>query len=167
VRMLMIVGVFDRELAAKLLLPFAVLAIASAIVAAVFVRLSANGEATTVEHENPLQLGTAVIFAVLLIVTSIVSKWVQVHAGAAGVYALAAVIGVTDIDPFVLSLAQGGAAAIGTITAATAIVIASSSNNVLKAVYTLAFARAKGSLIPAGLLVAIALAGLATTLLIR
>jgi uncharacterized membrane protein (DUF4010 family) len=107
------------------------------------------------------------VFALLLIVISVVSKWVAATAGAQGVYWLAAVVGVTDIDPFVLSLAQGGAATIGTLTAAIAIVIASSSNNVLKAIYTMAFARRKEAAVPAAVLAGLALAGLVTTLAIR
>lgn len=167
VRMVVLIAIFNLPLAGKVLLPFALLAALCAIVAAYFLRRSGNGEAVTVTHENPLQLGTAVIFAVLLVVTSLVSKWVQVHAGAAGVYALAAVIGVTDVDPFVLSLAQGVAQSLGLVTSATAIVIASSSNDVLKALYTLAFARVKGAGVPAAVLAGVAAAGLATTLLVR
>ena len=85
---------------------------------------------------------------------------VKSHLGSSGVYALAAVVGITDIDPFVLSLAQGGANGVGLATAATAIVIATSSNNVLKAVYTIAFSRKRESWIPAAILAAIAVLGL-------
>jgi uncharacterized membrane protein (DUF4010 family) len=77
------------------------------------------------------------------------------------VFALAGIVGVTDIDPFVLSLAQGGAAGIGLATAATAIIIATSSNNVLKAVYTIAFSRRRESWIPAAALAFIAALGIA------
>lgn len=167
VRMVAIIAIFNLALAAKVLLPFAILAAICAIVAIVFLRRSDKPGTINVTHENPLQLGTAIVFAILLVVTSLVSKWVQVHAGAPGVYALAAIIGVTDVDPFVLSLAQGASQSLGLLTSATAIVIASSSNDVLKACYTVAFARVKGAAVPAGLLAGIALAGLATTLLVR
>jgi uncharacterized membrane protein (DUF4010 family) len=70
------------------------------------------------------------------------------------------VVGVTDIDPFVLSLAQGGATSIGIATAAVAIVIASSSNNLLKAVYAVAFTRRPQSIVPASALAALCVLGL-------
>lgn len=110
---------------------------------------------------NPLQLSTALIFAALMVAISVITAVVQEHLGRAGVYGLAAVVGVTDIDPFVLSLAQGGIAKLGIATAALAIVIATSSNNVLKAVYAAAFSRRRESAIPAGALLAAALGGLA------
>ena len=54
-------------------------------------------------------------------------------------------MGVTDVDPFILGLAQSGAAATPLGIAAPAIVIAAASNNVVKAIYAYAFAdRATG-----------------------
>jgi uncharacterized membrane protein (DUF4010 family) len=78
---------------------------------------------------------------------------------------LAAVVGVTDIDPFVLSIAQNQTAALSLTTAASAILIAASSNNVLKAVYTVAFSRQRESWIPASVLGLLAAAGLGAAFL--
>ncbi len=66
---------------------------------------------------NPLELGTAAIFAAPFIVVSLASSWAVHQFGAAGIYVLAAFVGVSDIDPFVLSLAQNGA---GQVSAAWA-----------------------------------------------
>lgn len=118
------------------------------------------------EPVNPLQIWTALIFAVLFIVISMLTAFVKSHLGNSGVYGLAAIVGVTDIDPFVLSLAQSGANGVGLATAAIAIVIATSSNNVLKAVYTVAFSRRRESWLPAAILAAIALLGLAAAALL-
>jgi hypothetical protein len=49
--------------------------------------------------------------------------------GLAGIYSLAAVVGIADIDPFVLNLAQGGTSDIPNGMIAAAIRIATSSNN--------------------------------------
>jgi len=57
-----------------------------------------------------------------------------------GIYSLAAIVGVTDIDPFVLSVAEGSVAHLDRTVTATAIVIAASSNDVLKAIYAAVFA---------------------------
>jgi uncharacterized membrane protein (DUF4010 family) len=158
-RMIVIVAVFDAQLAGLIAIPMAVLAVLAAIVAWVYARRG-DGESVAPQPANPLRLGTALLFSGLLIAISLISKWVQANAGAHGVLALAAVVGVTDIDPFVLSLAQGGAASIGAATSAVAIVIASSSNNLLKAGYTLAFSRQRSALAPAGILGGLALLGL-------
>jgi len=154
VRMLVIVAIFNSALARALVLPMLILAALAVAVAAVFARMSDRAPAAPIAAVNPLRLGTALVFAALLIAISLLSRWVEAQMGAHGVLALAVVVGVTDIDPFVLSLAQGGAATIGPAVAAVAIVVATSSNNVLKAIYTLAFARVKAALVPAGMLVA-------------
>ena len=109
---------------------------------------------------NPLQLSTALIFALLFVVVSMLATVAQLHWGRAGVFALAGIVGVTDIDPFVLSLAQGGAGAIGLGTAAIAIILATSSNNVLKAIYTIAFSRHRESVTVALLLGSLAVLGI-------
>lgn len=160
VRILVVIAIFNAALARPLVVPLLVLAIIAAVIAAIFARSGAKEKRVpTLTTSNPLKLGTAVVFAVLLIAISLISKWVQAHLGALGVLVLAAVVGVTDIDPFVLSLAQGGAASIGIATSAVAIVIAASSNNLLKAAYTTAFARRPQSLIPAGILTALCVLG--------
>jgi len=162
VRILIVVAIFDAALAAPLVLPFLVLAAIAAVAAILCARR--NGASTkpppAVIEANPLKLGTAAIFAILLIAISLLSTWVQEQAGAHGVLALAAVVGFTDIDPFVLSLAQGNAASIGIATSAIAIVIASSSNNILKAVYTVAFSRRPQSAVPAGILTGLCVLGI-------
>ena len=160
-RMAAIVAIFNAALARAIVVPMLVLALIAGVGAAAFARGGTGVKTPDVVPKNPLRLGTAAIFAVLLIVISVLSKWVQAHAGAHGVLALAAVVGVTDIDPFVLSLAQGGVASIGIATAAVAIVIAASSNNLLKAAYTLAFTRRPQSVVPAGALTALCVLGLA------
>jgi uncharacterized membrane protein (DUF4010 family) len=60
---------------------------------------------------------------------------------------------------YVRLVAQNPAAGVGLPTAASAIMIASSSNNVLKAVYAIAFSHRRESLVPASMLVAFAVPG--------
>ena len=94
---------------------------------------------------NPLQLGTAMTFAALYVILAVASSWVSHDFGARGIYTLATLTGLTDIDPFVLSLAQGGVAGMSLRAAAVAILIAASSNNVLKGCYALAFGGARAA----------------------
>ena len=81
-----------------------------------------------------------IIFAALFVAVSLVSNWAKTQFGAAGIYTLAAIVGVTDIDPFVLNLAQGGTSGMSETGLAAAILIAASSNNILKALYAAVFA---------------------------
>ena len=50
-------------------------------------------------------------------------------------YALAAVMGVTDVDPFIMSLTQTASSLAPTVVTANAILIATASNNLVKGVY--------------------------------
>jgi uncharacterized membrane protein (DUF4010 family) len=158
-RILAIVVAFNPSLGARLALAMLALAVLGLIVAAALTRAKMLVPDEHPPAPNPLQLGTAVIFASLLIIISVLSQWVQVTLGAAGILGLAAVVGITDIDPFVVSIAQGGNASIAIGVASAAILIAISSNNLLKAVYTFAFSRNATSMIPGGVLVGLSLFG--------
>ena len=161
VRILIVCAAFNLVLAQRLAAPMLGLAFVSIATAGVLSRrTTVQQPERAVDSANPLQLGTAFTFAVLLVAVSLVSSWVQTHLGSAGVLALAAIVGFTDIDPFVLSIAQGGAH-IALTTGAVAILIASSSNDLLKALYAVLFSRSRGALVPAGILCAISALGLA------
>lgn len=108
---------------------------------------------------NPLELAPAAIFAILFIVVSLVSNWAKAEFGTSGIYTLAAVVGVTDIDPFVLNLAQGGTTGMSDSALAAAILIAASSNNILKALYAAFFAGGRATEASAVFLVLLAAAG--------
>jgi uncharacterized membrane protein (DUF4010 family) len=108
---------------------------------------------------NPLELSAALIFAVVFVAISLASAWVKAEFGAGGIYSLAAIIGVTDVDPFVLNLVQGGAGELPSQVVVVAILIASSSNNLLKGMYTVIFAGFKVGLMPLAALVVLACFG--------
>ena len=161
IRMIAICSIFNVALGRTIAPPFIGLGIIALAVAFISDRAGPKVKPRDIVSQNPLQLGTAVLFAALLIVISVLSSWVQSHLGSSGILALAAVVGVTDIDPFVLSIAQGSVATISLTTATTAIIIASSSNNVLKSIYTAAFSRCRESWLPVAGLLALSLLGLA------
>jgi uncharacterized membrane protein (DUF4010 family) len=161
-RILAIIAVFDWQIAQTLAPVMVALFALGAGLAALQYRLArGKGASTSPAPRNPLELTAAIVFAVLFVVISIATQWARSKFGAAGVDTLAAVVGFTDIDPFVLSIAQGGTGAMPAMTAATAILIAIASNNVLKAVYAVAFAGWRASLNAAVVLVALGFAGIA------
>jgi uncharacterized membrane protein (DUF4010 family) len=158
VRILVIVALFDAALALRLVLPMVILALAG-VVLAVLLFLRARGAAPTMAHvapRNPLELWAAAVFAVLFVLVSVLAGWAREHYGALGLDALAAVVGVSDVDPFVLSIAAGGTTALPGAAAATAILIATGSNNLLKAAYTVAFLGPRASFPAVAALVALA-----------
>jgi uncharacterized membrane protein (DUF4010 family) len=139
-RILVIVGIFNLPLAFRLMPALMVLAIVGLGISAIQYRKGQTADQPLGKPNNPLEIGTAVIFTLLFIVTSLGATFATGHFGVTGIYSLAGVIGVTDIDPFVLNLAQGGPAGLPVSAMATAILIAMSSNNLMKAVYTILFA---------------------------
>lgn len=147
VRVLVVCSIFNLSLGRALAIPLLALAAIAGAYAAWRFR-TANASPRTTEFPNPLQISTAIVFALLFVAVSMLATWTQQHLGRSGVFALAGIVGVTDIDPFVLSLAQGGVAGIGVSTAAAAIVIATSSNNVLKALYAALFSRGRAGAAP-------------------
>lgn len=163
-RLLLIILVFNRSLALALLPPLLILATLGIAFALAWYWTGAQqppGQTVAGAPANPLQLSTAATFAVLFVGISIASAWASQSFGARGIYGLAAIVGVSDIDPFVLNLAQGSTAqALGV----GAILVATSSNNVVKAVYALAYSNAGVRAGPAALVV-LAAFGIAAALI--
>jgi len=125
-----------------------------------------QSETSDAAPANPLELGAAAIFAVLFIIVSLASAWAVQRFGTAGIYALAAIVGVSDIDPFVLSLAQNGAGQVSVGVGVTAIVLAASSNNLLKAGYAAAYSGGTRLLWPVAALAMLAACGIGVALVL-
>ena len=166
-RILAVVAIFNVWLARVLALPLCVLSLAGFAICVLQYRLDrpakdapAQGALPVATTNNPLELGAAAIFAALFVAVSVVSVMAQSKFGISGIYGLAAIVGVTDIDPFVLNLAQGGVSGEPSTALAAAILIASSSNNILKALYAASFAGGKATAASAVVLVVLAIAGI-------
>ena len=83
--------------------------------------------------QNPFELKPAMIFAVLFVALSVITKLVKTYIGSQGLLSLSAIVGLSDIDPFILSLANGAHADISLIS--SAILIAMMSNTIMKGIY--------------------------------
>jgi uncharacterized membrane protein (DUF4010 family) len=167
-RILLVVAFFNLTLARELALPLCGLSLAGLLFCALQYRFStpapeeSRSQQSTLPPSggNPLELGPAALFAALFVLVSFVSKWVTTEFGISGIYSLAVVVGITDIDPFVLNLAQGGIPGMPDNVLAAAILIAASSNNILKAAYA-AFFAGRATAGSAAVLVLLAVAGVA------
>jgi uncharacterized membrane protein (DUF4010 family) len=171
-RILAVVAIFNMALARLLALPLCGLSLAGLVICAAQYWLlkpsqqepAAPGTMPLAASSNPLELVAAAVFAALFVATSLVSALAKSKFGISGIYTLAAIIGVTDIDPFVLNLAQGGLSGVTNAELAAAILIAASSNNILKALYAACFAGGKATVGSAIALVVLASAGTAAAI---
>jgi len=86
---------------------------------------------------NPLEFKTALIFGLLFGFFAILTNLVIKNYGNAGVNILSFIVGVTDIDPYVLNLFQHVGTNLQTDTIVHATIIATASNSLIKMIYSL------------------------------
>ncbi len=160
-RLCIVVAVFNLPLAVSLFPYLSGLFLAGLLLAWVCRKNGTGGESNALNLQtNPLELSAALLFAFLFVAISLASNWVRSEYGEAGIYWLASIVGFTDIDPFVLSLAQGGAGGISHHAMEAAILIAASSNNILKSIYAALFLGFRASLPATAALSLLSLAGI-------
>jgi len=88
--------------------------------------------------DNPLELGTAFVFAALFVVMMLLTHAATTYYGVSGLKIFSFIAGFTDIDPFILSLLTGKYV-ITHHEILSAIIISAGSNNILKGVYAVWF----------------------------
>jgi uncharacterized membrane protein (DUF4010 family) len=162
-RLAALLALFNRELMSVLLVPFLVLAVAALAVGWLWSRRpdkSSDEVQREYDPKNPLELLTAFMFAGLFLVMLIVTQLAVTYLGKGGVYTLAAIMGVSDVDPFIMGLTQAAGKLTPVNVAAGAILIAAASNNIVKGIYAYSLADKKTGLQGLLFLVGLALAGL-------
>lgn len=146
IRLVVLVALFNRQLLVTLAPTF--LALAGVAIATGWLWSSRpDAVASEVKREfepkNPLELLAAFLFALLFLAMLVATQLAVTYLGRAGVNTLAAIMGVTDVDPFIMGMTQ----AAGTLTplrvAAAAVVIAAASNNLIKGIYAYSLAGRK------------------------
>jgi uncharacterized membrane protein (DUF4010 family) len=162
-RLLALLGIFNRQLLHRLGMPFLLLAAAALLGGWLWMHLLDHGGAKaeqTFQPKNPLELGAAFLFAGLFVGMLFITHFALVYLGRAGLFALAGVMGVTDVDPFILSLAQSASVLTPVTLAGGAIVIAGASNNLIKGIYAYGFGDRRTGTQGLALLTVLALLGL-------
>jgi uncharacterized membrane protein (DUF4010 family) len=163
-RLAALVGLFSPPLLAMLGVPFVVLAFLAFGAGWLWSRVP-DGNTGDVKPEfeprNPLELGAALLFGVLFLALLVITHLVVAYLGRGGLYSLAVLMGVTDVDPFIMGMTQAAGGVTPVASAATAILLAASSNNAVKGIYAYAASDRKTGLMSLTLLVALAVAGLA------
>lgn len=138
-RLIVIAAIFNLPVAMKLLIPFGLLFLLTGVIALFYAwRPAAEGSAIDLPDTNPLELGTAFLFALLFMAMMALTQFVIERYGTEGLHLLSFVVGFTDIDPFVLS-ALTGTYSVEKGAIVSAVLIAAGSNNLLKAIYAVWF----------------------------
>jgi uncharacterized membrane protein (DUF4010 family) len=162
-RLAALLALFNRQLMAVLLVPFLVLA-AAALGFGWLWSLRADKSAQQLQPEadpkNPLELLTAFMFAGLFLAMLVITQLAVTYLGKGGVDSLAAIMGVSDVDPFIMGLTQAAGKLTPVNEAAGAILIAAASNNVVKGIYAFSMADRKTGLQSLIFLAGLAVAGL-------
>ncbi|MFO1419031.1 MAG: DUF4010 domain-containing protein [Methylotetracoccus sp.] len=161
-RLLALVAVFNLRILLNLWPAFLSLTAVTAIACFALLRFrpsSADGRHRLAQPQNPLELTSALIFAALFLFVTGITHWVLGRYTHAGLPILSFVVGFTDIDPFVLSIVHGSFAAPAEALS-RAIIMATASNNLLKAVYALIWGAGRTRTLAAGGLFALGIASL-------
>lgn len=141
-RILFLAFLFNIDVAKMLTIPFILMFLVTLVLSRLAAAKSKTKSVETAQdrqiysNKNPLEFKTAAIFGILFVVFALITDFVKKEYGSAGVTSLAYVVGVTDIDPFLLNLLQQNAG-ISLTTVVLAIINATNSNNVLKMIYAL------------------------------
>jgi uncharacterized membrane protein (DUF4010 family) len=162
-RLIALVGLFNRTLLDVLGLPCAALAALAAAAGWLWSRLpddSLEEPKREFEPKNPLDLHAAFLFAAVFLVMLIATRLASVYLGRTGVYTLAAIMGMTDVDPFVMGMTQTTGQVTQLPVAAGGILIAAASNNLVKGIYAYALSDRRTGRQSLALMATLALLGL-------
>ncbi len=139
IRILLLAFLFNQTVALKLTPYLLVLVLLSAAYALLLLQNKKYTERHDISpvHRNPLEFKTALIFGGLFGFFAVVTNLVITRYGNLGAGVLSLIVGVTDIDPYILNLFQGGMAKISVDTIVMATIVATASNNLMKMIYAL------------------------------
>ncbi|MGA3015354.1 MAG: DUF4010 domain-containing protein [Bacteroidales bacterium] len=146
IRILVLIVIFNADLFNRVYIYFLILTGVSLLTGLVIL-LYHNKEYKTQNTEltadkNPLEFKVAILFAVLFVAFTFLTWFVLDRFGRPGLNVLSFLVGLTDIDPFLINLFQGKSAiALNVIAVATLQAVA--SNNILKLVYACFFSLKK------------------------
>lgn len=136
-RLLMLVAIFDFEVAIILGRPCLFLFILS-IGAVIWITRRGDQTAASVpemqERTNPLEFDAAALFAVSFLVITGLTHYLLDAFPRHGLQDMALISGLTDIDPFVMAVVNGHLEKPKTILAA-AVLLAAGSNGIIKGIY--------------------------------
>ena len=133
-RILAIIYLLNSAFASGIWWKLIILSIVGLLLAIIMHDKNSNASTSPISTmQNPFEIRPAVIFAFLFVLLSIVTIWVKQLFGGGGLLALSAIVGVTDIDPFILSIISTQIPIEKIIE--SAIIISMMSNTIVKGIY--------------------------------
>ncbi len=142
-RVYLLIVVFNPGLSIHMLPYFLIMIAVSSVVTFIIYRISPQKEAAFDiipeggKQQNPLEMKVALIFGLLYVAFSLLTKYTMEIYGHSGLNVLSFIVGFTDIDPFLLNMFQGKYADITVAIIAAATLQAIVSNNILKMFYAM------------------------------
>lgn len=141
-RVFVLMWLFNREVARASFLYFALLIPVSLLMVVVLYRWGGNkpeqvSVAEELSRQNPLEFKMALVFSVLYVVFSMLTEYTVQHYGRSGLPVLSFVVGLADIDPFLISLFQNEQASLSSGAILLSAWQTITANNILKMVYAL------------------------------
>lgn len=132
-RMVIVATLINPTLFPLLMMPALVMGVVTYGSVALYWFYRSGQQSTAIRQiQNPLELGVALRFGVFLAVIVLLTKALQEYFGDAGIYLMAAISGVADVDAINLSLSRLSTADLSRQLAATGIIIASAVNSLVK-----------------------------------
>jgi len=140
IRIFLLALFFNKEIAFSIAPSFLIFILFSSAIAIYFwkfhhkMKQPSEKEQTIQPQNNPLEFKTALVFAALFIFFGLITGFVNTTYGNSGINILSFVVGVTDIDPFILNLFQNKGNIENSVIV-MAVLNAITSNNLLKMIY--------------------------------
>lgn len=140
IRILLLAFIFNVPVAMGLLPYFLILIFANLLFVGYLLFTNKKNNAPDTEFKatkNPLEFKTALLFGLLFAFFSVLTGFVVTNYGNIGISILSFIVGVTDIDPYIMSLFQDSSKHIAITSIVSATVIATASNNLIKMLYSI------------------------------
>ncbi|MCW8828857.1 MAG: MgtC/SapB family protein, partial [Gammaproteobacteria bacterium] len=134
-RMLLEVSVINPQLLPALTIPLLSMMLASYLAVPLLLFSSEDGSAVrNIDIQNPFELLPALKFGLLLVAVLLLAEFFLERFGNTGLYAIAAISGLTDVDAITLSISRMARGDLSAGVATQAIIIAASVNTLVKGV---------------------------------
>lgn len=133
-RVVLVASLINPILFSELFMPMIVMTVLTLFAAAIMWHQSTYYQPSKlVNLNNPLELKSALFFGALLVLVILLGKVAIHYLGETGIYLLAGVSGIADVDSINLALSRMSITELSLDVAVVSIVIASSSNTLVKA----------------------------------
>jgi len=142
IRIYVLMLFFNYRLAYNMKLEFFILILLSAFIGLILYlkskKINTKEQLIYIEEKNPLEFRVALLFTLLYVIFSFATYYILKYYGTYGLSILSYIIGVTDIDPFLISLFQNKFSVETTIIS-IATLSAMVGNNIMKTLYAVIF----------------------------